>query len=92
MTLRSNEDDEAWFLPKRYGYGAGFPIRWQGWVLLLAYVVGVTGATWFGGNYLQPQQQYVFIFGCIGVLTTLLVLIARAKTKGGWRWRWGDDD
>ena len=23
----------SWFAPKRYGYGAGAPISWQGWAL-----------------------------------------------------------
>jgi len=26
-----------WFAPKTYGYGAGLPIKWQGWALLLGY-------------------------------------------------------
>jgi hypothetical protein len=35
-----------WFAPKRYGYGAGLPITWQGWAVTLAYV-GVIGlAVW----------------------------------------------
>ncbi len=27
-----------WFAPKRYGYGAGLPIAWQGWVLTIGYL------------------------------------------------------
>ena len=26
-----------WFAPKRYGYGAGLPITWQGWAIVLGY-------------------------------------------------------
>lgn len=36
-------DDGAWFAPKRQGYGAGLPIRWQGWVVLGAYLLVVIG-------------------------------------------------
>ena len=25
------KDDKPWFAPKRFGYGAGLPIAWQGW-------------------------------------------------------------
>ena len=30
-------EDEAWFPAKRYGYGWGLPIRWQGWVVSVLY-------------------------------------------------------
>ena len=33
-----------WFAPKRYGYGTGLPIAWQGWALLAAYGAGIAGA------------------------------------------------
>ena len=33
-------DGPDWFAPKRYGYGSGMPIAWQGWVLSAA------GAVW----------------------------------------------
>ena len=32
-------DDPQWFAPKKYGYGAGLPISWQGWALTIALVV-----------------------------------------------------
>ena len=31
-------DGPEWFAPKRYGYGSGLPISWQGWVLTLGFV------------------------------------------------------
>ena len=31
----ADREDGAWFAPKRYGFGAGLPIAWQGWALLL---------------------------------------------------------
>jgi hypothetical protein len=34
----------AWFSPKRLGYGSGLPIAWQGWALILTYLVIVSGA------------------------------------------------
>ena len=27
-----------WFAPKRYGYGAGPPIAWQGWALTIGFI------------------------------------------------------
>ena len=31
-------DGPEWFAPKRYGYGAGLPISWQGWALTIGFV------------------------------------------------------
>ncbi len=43
----SRKDDKAWFTPKRYGYGAGLPVAWQGWALL-AGVVGLLATLLLG--------------------------------------------
>jgi hypothetical protein len=80
-----NEDRE-WFAAKHYGYGAGLPISWQGWGLLLSFVVLICAAGFL--------IQYTLI-GYISVLVMLtvpfLLLVART-TRGGWRWRWGKED
>ena len=39
--------DTAWFAPKRYGYGSGLPIAWQGWALMIGYVLVVIAAAQF---------------------------------------------
>ena len=31
-------DTREWFAPKRFGYGAGWPIAWQGWALVGGYL------------------------------------------------------
>ena len=39
------DDEDYWFAPKRYGYGTGLPISWQGWLataLMLGIVFGLT--------------------------------------------------
>lgn len=79
-------DDPEWFAPKRYGYGAGMPISWQGWAVTLVYVAiaGLIAAR-FRENFLQ------FLALVIPVTTTFIVIAART-TRGGWRWRWGDED
>ena len=30
-----SDDGPEWFAPKRYGYGAGLPIAWQGWAVIV---------------------------------------------------------
>lgn len=76
-------DGPEWFAPKMFGYGAGVPIAWQGWAILLGYVAIVfAAAKLLGGN--------PFAVAAIVVPATALLLVITAKTtRGGWRWRWG---
>lgn len=77
---------KAWFAPKRYGLGAGWPIAWQGWILLLAYVViiAAAGILLEGKGWLQAA--------IVLPATLALMIIAARTTRGGWRWRWGSED
>jgi len=75
-----------WFAQKRYGFGAGLPIAWQGWLISLAYVGIVTGSA-----YLVAERS-PWAFGSIVVAATgIFMLIAANTTRGGWRWRWGEE-
>ena len=80
----TGSSDEAWWAPKRFGYGAGLPITWQGWVVTLAYCVTVTLSAWL----ILPRSSFAFIAIVLGA-TAALILICARKTRGGWRWRWG---
>jgi len=78
-------DDEASFAPKRYGYGAGLPIRWQGWAVLALYLL-VLGAAGF------LVRHNIFAYGASVIIATVaLLVVCAAHTRGGWRWRWGED-
>ena len=78
-------DPQPWFAHKRYGYGAGLPIAWQGWALLAAYLALLAGL----GELLVPAQTALFIL-LVGFATGLLIWISARRTRGGWRWRWGE--
>lgn len=77
---------KPWFNPKRFGYGAGLPCSWQGWLLLIAYlaVVLASSATMKEGS----ERLHVAI---IVIATVALIVICARTTRGGWRWRWGQD-
>lgn len=75
------KDDGAWFLPKTFGYGAGLPIRWEGWVLLGVYVLVVTSAA-----FLIKRSPAAF-WAILIVATAMTLPICAAKTRGGWHWR-----
>ena len=78
--------DEAWWAPKRYGYGAGLPIAWQGWAITFAYCVAITLSAWL----VLPRSIVAFVTITLSA-TAALILVCAFKTRGGWRWRWGED-
>ena len=78
-------NDGAWFRQKKFGYGAGWPIAWQGWAVLGIYVViaMIAGLMWE-----SHHEVYRIAAAILFALATLaLILVSRAKTRGGWRWR-----
>jgi hypothetical protein len=79
-------DGPEWFAPKRYGYGAGLPISWQGWAVTIGFVAIVLAVSLkFAGKPL------VMIAIMVPLLTAFIVICART-TRGGWRWRWDEED
>ena len=72
-----------WFAPKRFGYGAGVPIAWQGWAIYAAYlaVIAATSVT---------DRQWALVI--VVPATLLLIVICCQHTRGGWRWRSGTND
>ncbi len=86
MEPKVPEDKDYWFPAKRYGWGWGLPRRWQGWVVMVAFLAVVGG--WLAVVAGNP--------GRFGPLTPALVLIAGGLLVAicWWkgeppRWRWG---
>jgi len=79
----AQEEDGAWFAAKRFGYGAGPPLCWQGWVMLAGHILLVLAvALHFHDDLLKGPLA-------TGIAALLPMPIYAAKTRGGWRWRWG---
>ena len=76
-----------WFAPKRYGYGAGLPISWQGWVLTIGFAALVIGLVAMIGEHRPIPFLAAFV-----PITAVFILITARTTRGGWRWRWGEDE
>jgi hypothetical protein len=72
-----------WFAAKRYGYGAGLPIAWQGWALLSGYMAILGLAVWL------LSAAPIALSAAVISATFILLLITARTTRGGWRWRWG---
>jgi hypothetical protein len=72
-----------WFPAKRYGWGWAAPATWQGWVVLIVWLVATVG----GGIYIHAR--YPTWFGAYNIaMVALLLLILYAKGEPP-RWRWG---
>lgn len=72
---------DIWFPAKRFGWGWGLPVRWQGWVVMILWL----GVFFIGLAKTLNNPIAVFFF----VPVMILVLLAICWWKGerpGWRW------
>ena len=73
-----------WFPAKRYGWGWGPPVRWQGWAVLVGFFA-LLGA----GFILLPPEQYALEFTIYAsALAGFLILVCYLKGEPP-KWRWG---
>ena len=75
-----------WFAPKRYGYGAGMPISWQGWLITIGFVAFMIGAA------LVFATRLLLLLAITIPMCFLVTFIVARTTRGGWRWRSGEKD
>ncbi len=78
--------DGEWFEAKRYGYGAGLPISWQGWAVTALFLAVVIGSAFTLG------EMPIATLALVVPATVSFVVICARTTRSGWRWRWGDKD
>ena len=80
-------DHNYWFAAKRYGWGWGLPLTWQGWVVLASFLgLVVTGVFVF-----PPERELISFVVYVAVLSIGLVGICWLKGEPP-RWRWGGED
>jgi hypothetical protein len=75
-----------WFPAKKYGWGWGLPNVWQGWLVILVYILLVLTAC----IYLLNSAYFGLWILAISVLTLTLIIICFFKGEKP-RWRWGTD-
>ena len=85
MTI-TGEERQPWFAAKRFGYGAGLPIAWQGWAILIGYLVVVVLLASTAPAELSPIRLVAIL-----ALTGAFLAIAARRTGGGWRRRSGGE-
>ncbi len=78
------EPDRYWFPAKRYGWGWGPPVTWQGWLVLAASLLLVL----LGAFLFPPAKNALAFIACTAVVCAALVGICLVKGEPP-RWRWG---
>lgn len=82
--MKSSSSTGVWFPAKRYGWGWGLPVAWQGWVVLVSYFVLLLASA----LVFLPDQRVVPFLAATTVLSLLLVAVSWLKGESP-RWQWG---
>jgi len=80
-------ENEYWFPAKRYGWGWGFPITWQGWAVFILYFVLFILAR----RIFPPDEAMVQYIAAVLLLSSALIFVCWYKGEPA-RWRWGGED
>ncbi len=81
------DEPRPWFTAKRFGYGAGWPIAWQGWALMAGYLAILAVVGWL--DHQHDSRVRVMGFGLFVAATATFMTLVHKRTDGGWKWRWG---
>ncbi|MDH3493725.1 MAG: hypothetical protein OEM82_09260 [Acidobacteriota bacterium] len=87
MSNKVFEEENYWFPAKRYGWGWGLPITWQGWMIFALYFVLLIA---FGRVFPPAEKAELYAISVI-LLSSALVFVCWLKGEPP-RWRWGGDD
>jgi hypothetical protein len=79
-------DRKYWFPAKRYGWGWGIPNTWQGWAVIVGFVVLIS----VGSLIFPPRTEMVAYLAYVFVLAAILTAVCWATGEPP-RWRWGED-
>jgi hypothetical protein len=82
---------KPWFRQKRYGYGWGLPLTWQGWLLLVAYFVFIILIVVINADKNYSPSDVLLRITLPVIIATLILLIITRITSGKPKWRWGDE-
>jgi hypothetical protein len=84
-TELESDKPSFWFAVKRYGWGWGLPVRWQGWLVLALYFAVVV----LGIFYLHPENDPARFLAFLVIATLILMAIVAWKGEKPVGWRWG---
>ncbi|MBS0366033.1 MAG: hypothetical protein JSR67_09445 [Proteobacteria bacterium] len=82
--MHAEQGKVYWFPAKRYGWGWGPPRTWQGWVVMLLWMLAVAAGLYILRHSIQPFSSLLFVLIMGGVLALVCYLTGEPP-----RWRWG---
>jgi hypothetical protein len=75
-----------WFPAKRFGWGWGLPITWEGWVVMAVYIGLIVGIT-----VVVPPARSISGFAISVAAATIIFMLACWWKGEPPKWRWGDE-
>lgn len=75
-----------WFKNKLYGWG-WTPVKWQGWITILLYLVSLFIITFFTSAN-QNEQPSIWFLPALALITAILLTVCVIKGEKP-RWQWG---
>jgi len=82
-----NNNSKLWFRAKTYGWG-WTPSTWQGWFLVLIYLIQVIGLSIVAEQLFQTITG-VIVYIILVANSTIGLIVISYKTGEKPRWRWG---
>jgi high-affinity Fe2+/Pb2+ permease len=79
----TDRKQKFWFHAKLFGFGWGMPASWQGWVVLVLYLVLVIAAALFAPT--ETRLPVIFL------LTAMFIIVVVFTGERPAKWRWGKD-
>ncbi len=78
------QQSSYWFPAKQVGWGWGLPSAWQGWLVLIAFLVLLAAS----GYVFPPKLNLAAFLACTVALTVVLLAVCLVKGEPpAWRWR-----
>lgn len=75
-----------WFKPKLYGWG-WMPVRWQGWAVVVAYIVAVLFFALTIDEQSPPREiAFTFILPLILLTATFITIAFKTGERPHWMW------
>ena len=84
MSNKNNDMKNYWFRAKRYGWGWGLPLNWQGWIVLITYIGLIVAGTFI----FPPEENTVLFIIWTGAFSVIFLAICWIKGESP-SWRWG---
>jgi hypothetical protein len=74
-----------WFRAKRYGWGWGLPLTWEGWVVLAVWLGIFLAGISLMHLPLHRSEHFFFVIAMVAALVGVCYWKGEPP-----RWRWGD--